>query len=341
MIREDLLQNEFYYHARAIVNNLPQPLDREGIVPECNKHVHAILLGDSQLVMALARHIALIAHYPNFNENTGANRTLITLVSPKISVNQMEQSRFFGQLLNYITVIDQKGKKINNSTSCEYIDIAFQLIPQDSYDYTPQADEIVTRINTNDECWQPLMATVEQTVDVIPAQKVHMAYCVGEDLNKIDENDIASVHAYSRAIRHYGLTLWQKRKRQNQWDKCSLTNKLSSFLLSECLESYKRSVCVNGRWYKKKLYRALPELARTEHLRWCVAQLIAGFRPYSTQEMVHYSTLSIQEKAIDKKEKKAQKIHLDICSNKELSKNDFDAIKYDSLLLLVMPKIVK
>lgn len=342
MIKEDLLKNNLLYHARAILKSLPTPLDGVGITPDSDKHVHVILQGDDELVLALARYVALIAHYPNFNETTGANRTVITLVSPTMSVDKMKKSQLFGNLPDCcpISVIDKEGNETRCPGECGYLDIAFQLILQDpkTYDYQPLSNEILTRIDTADSV---ALKKEDGMVDVTGAQLINMVYHVGFDLSHIDLKNIADVKAYRRAVLRYGLVIWDKRQCRTLWEKCKQEDKLSSFYLTECIECYKRSICTGGRWSKQRLYQCLPYLTKTEHIRWSVSKLIDGFRPYSMPELVHYSTLSAKEKEIDKKEKKLQKIHLDICSNEDLKSYDYNAVKYDTVLLLVMPQIVK
>ncbi len=87
---EDLyLGNQTYYIARHILlgGNII-PLDNKGIKRTDKAHVHAVLVGTDDICLALLRHIALLAHYPNFDDETGANRTKITIISPAASTLQ-------------------------------------------------------------------------------------------------------------------------------------------------------------------------------------------------------------------------------------------------------------
>lgn len=56
------------------------PLNGIGFSPSSSKHLHVIIIGISDLMLCIARQIALVAHYPNFNEDEGSNRTVITIL---------------------------------------------------------------------------------------------------------------------------------------------------------------------------------------------------------------------------------------------------------------------
>ncbi|MBP5572578.1 MAG: hypothetical protein J6X40_00230 [Bacteroidales bacterium] len=69
-----------------------RPLDRGRMVsygPD-NKplpapmHVHLVIAGFNEMGMALLLQALRICHYPNYNENTGANKTRITVVDPNM-----------------------------------------------------------------------------------------------------------------------------------------------------------------------------------------------------------------------------------------------------------------
>ena len=57
---------------KYVLNVLPKkerhsPLNGIGISPSSSEHLHVIIIGISDLMLCIARQIALIAHYPNFN----------------------------------------------------------------------------------------------------------------------------------------------------------------------------------------------------------------------------------------------------------------------------------
>ena len=63
---------------KYVLNVLPKkerhsPLNGIGFSPSSSEHLHVIIIGISDLMLCIARQIALIAHYPNFNEDGGSN----------------------------------------------------------------------------------------------------------------------------------------------------------------------------------------------------------------------------------------------------------------------------
>ena len=86
------------------------------------------------------------------------------------------------------------------------------------------------------------------------------------------------------------------------------------------------------------------KLAVSEHTRWLVEKLILGFRPLNDIERSRYETLlGDQRKAYAKnlKGKAIAPAHTNICSFKDLRRIDPDNRKYDSFLMLAIPKILE
>ena len=50
-----------------------------------DKHAHLIIVGFSDMGMALLLEALRIAHYPNYDEQTGKNKTVITIIDPKMN----------------------------------------------------------------------------------------------------------------------------------------------------------------------------------------------------------------------------------------------------------------
>ena len=60
-----------------------ETLDR-GQMSEDGNHVHLVIAGFNEMGVALLLEALRICHYPNYNEVTGANKTQITVVDPKM-----------------------------------------------------------------------------------------------------------------------------------------------------------------------------------------------------------------------------------------------------------------
>lgn len=61
-----------------------RPLDR-GQLSKDGQHVHLVIAGFNEMGTALLLEALRICHYPNYNENTGANKTRITVIDPKMN----------------------------------------------------------------------------------------------------------------------------------------------------------------------------------------------------------------------------------------------------------------
>lgn len=66
-----------------------EQLDFEPIV-NSEKHVHLVIVGFNSMGKALWQEAVRIAHYPNFDESTGKNKTIITVIDPNCeSIKEM------------------------------------------------------------------------------------------------------------------------------------------------------------------------------------------------------------------------------------------------------------
>ena len=46
----------------------------EGISKDSDKHIHAYILGVDSLSLSIAKQLALLCHFPNFDDRKGANQ---------------------------------------------------------------------------------------------------------------------------------------------------------------------------------------------------------------------------------------------------------------------------
>lgn len=66
------------------------------------RHVHLVIVGFNRMGRALLLEALRICHYPNFDEKTGANKTVITVVDPEMDILQPQ----FDSQYPYIREID-------------------------------------------------------------------------------------------------------------------------------------------------------------------------------------------------------------------------------------------
>ena len=82
----DVIKN--WYKARAFVLDRLKDVafkDNDG------HHLHIVLKGDSDLMLSVARQVALSAHYLNYDEERKGNRTVITIVSNSTQIEETLQ----------------------------------------------------------------------------------------------------------------------------------------------------------------------------------------------------------------------------------------------------------
>lgn len=75
----DRLLVSSHYHRG--VNKITYPeMDHNGIKADSNKHVHLVVIGMNRMGVAIAKEAAHMLHFPNFDDKTRANQTIITFV---------------------------------------------------------------------------------------------------------------------------------------------------------------------------------------------------------------------------------------------------------------------
>lgn len=68
-----------HYHRGADLIVYPE-MDHKGIPATSNKHVHVVIIGMNRMGIAVAKEAAHMLHFPNFNEESLENQTVITFI---------------------------------------------------------------------------------------------------------------------------------------------------------------------------------------------------------------------------------------------------------------------
>ena len=87
-------------------------------------------------------------------------------------------------------------------------------------------------------------------------------------------------------------------------------------------------------------------LSISEHERWVVEKLIMGFSPLDKDERIKDERLfgnakKQYRKALKCHQKESGTPHIDLCSYRDLRRVNPDDMKYDSFLMLAIPKILE
>lgn len=324
-----------WYKARHFVLNVLPPLDGNGIGRNSSKHVHVILENTEDIMLAVARQIALIAHYPNFDEDGGNNRTIITLCEcPKLVTLTDAVDITYSKLMNLLkhcrsTYIDKSGtiEQVLNEGNILPLDIEFEFTSESQKDYVERKEKEDKKENKKQK-YIPIIdediinAVDVEDIDVSKGMLVNMVYCVGTEINNLPSIDNANVSKYTAALNMFCYKLkvenvyekWfdnEKKNDDGSYDYQSIANNLSSLFCADCFVSRLKSILDLK---KKSLSEYLLEdfeevmkkiskeeninaFAKSEHARWNVEKLIMGFRPFKSEERYKDETLFGNEKS--------------------------------------------
>lgn len=345
--------------ARNFVLGVLPPLDGAGISHDCPKFVHVIVEGYSSKMMAVVRQIALIAHYANYDEETGRNKTVITICigsdkNPEKVEREIIENGYLGNLLQYC-----------NEKSWLKLDLTFEFWTDDITSYLKEKEsdnnEIQTIIHDDDisEIYY------DEKIDVYKGMLVNMCYCIGEPIAKLPAYDNSNMERYALALDMYGyqaksdnlIEKWKniaKTDANGNYSDYDVKLKLSSLLCSDCFDN--RIRCISGmskpvseynRQDFKKVKQAILEsnvlnaLVQSEHARWNVEKLILGYKPLNEEERYKLEILFGAEKSSYKKRLRKEYSHIDLCSYKELRRINPQDLKYDYFLMLAIPTIME
>lgn len=358
-------ERENWYKARHYVLNIMKPLDGNGISPTSSEHIHVIIENaDHPLMQAVARQICLIAHYPNFNEETGDNRTLITLCSdkPVDTYKKMKNKKLFCNLLEYCKckVNDKYCKGLNGLIP---LDIEFEFLEKSHC-----SEKNVRCITLCDvESTTKNLDVANAKIDVTMGMLVNMVYNTGAEIQNLPATDNANIERYSTALNVFCYKLksdmicqkWSECAKLNdkgKYEEINIKNKLSSVFCADCFEtrikglldtkekSLAEYLLYDFDTVMKEICKAenLNALARCEHSRWNVEKLILDFEPLLEKDWYELENCFGEERNDKIKYLKKKKYkHIDLCSYKNLRRVNPADIKYDYFLMLAMPQIMR
>lgn len=294
------------YKARHYVLKSAPLLGGKGLSPTDPRRLHAIIEGDSDLMLSIARQIALVAHYPNFNERDTGRRTLITilynaLATPDI-VEKLSREEF---LYNLPKVCKCSLKRWSDGGAVcffemgndSFVDIELELIGFDGSCYEEYStscedreNEIVERFNQKEvEAALDKISDIGgiSHIDIRRARRANMVYYVGCDLYNLPLDDPYTAIHYNRAL-HYFCFHQKAGDACRQWNSylktdnnghsvaknaTTLKSMLSNVFCTDCFESRLLSV-IDADVMSKDLARKFPaiaDMALREKLKMIVA----------------------------------------------------------------------
>lgn len=349
---------ENWYKARAYVLD---KLKDVAFGVDSNDHLHVAVLGDSPLMLSVARQVAMSAHYLNFdeenNDETLRKCTVITIVSQDADIAQkLQQEEYFCYLPSYCKR-DIYGQVENRDS---YIDIELQVVKE----WAGGGDDCCIKMEEEEvELFCKTHAFGE--INTRKAVFVSRIYDLGTLVSNLPYEDIHNLRRYAQAMDAF-LYLHLKKPWQplmgetGRLDLFEVKEKLSNIFCSDCFETRKkeiekmkekdlaecrdkdgkRKICKDNYWEKY-----ITELSKSEHARWVVEKLIMGYRPLNDRERIAgertIGSSKLKQYRNQLKRTAEDPAHIDICSYSDLRRISPDNMKYDSFLMLAIPEILE
>lgn len=335
-----------WYIARAYVLDR---LKKVAISPMTKEHLQVAVIGDSPLMLSVVRQVALSAHYANFDEMR-QNRTVITLASKnKQIVQELQKEEYLCNLPTYCKH-SVFGSEPKNRDS--HIDIELRILEE-----WQEGDQEGTIMLSENDVKNFLASKREEEIHGIDTRKAVLTnrmYSLGSWIDNLPAEDIHCADRYALALNVFQHSLLRRPMTPlvdtKRWenDLTAVKNGLSNVFCSDCFESrlagvkqYGQSKGINTKEAWKECNEAL---SKSEHGRWVVEKLIMGFRPINECERIHDERFLESAKIPYRNQLKKNPqdpAHIDLCSYAELRRINPNDLKYDSFLMLAIPKILE
>ncbi len=320
-----------WYKARTYVLD---KLKNVAMGPESKAHLNLVVTSDTPVMLSVVRQAALLAHFPNYDETKGQNRSIITLVSknPKI-LEELAKEEYLCNLLTYCKYSAFGATPIHLDS---YIDIELQIV-NDWQDIANQ-NTIIMSEKELETFLQTKKENEVYSIDTRRAVLTNYIYSIGSLIDNLPAENIHDPHRYGMALRVFQNKM-PKRSipaliEPAKWetDQISVKNGLSNVFCADCYD-LKSAFCHEEN---------IESLSKCEHARWVVEKLIMGFRPLNQQERIHDGRLFGEEKKQYRSQLKkspSDPVHIDLCSYADLRRINPDDLKYDSFLMMAIPMI--
>lgn len=259
--RDYVMSHSLYYKERGFSNVVFDEVTKETLV--------------------VARQIALLAHYTNFNEKTGKNRSIISFYNSKpYKIESIQDVRpkmkdIFGNLFDYCLFSFDDGKpeneKYQDSQNNDWLplDIEFRFYPhelslsdenlQNRKDYHLLRDEelearkenfiLASEVKSFFHKWEKYPSRI----DITKGMLVNMVYTTGSTIDNLPACDNDNVARYDTALKVYCYKLkkehikevWDENAKMDEngiYNEVDVKNLLSSIFCADCFESRLNSI---------------------------------------------------------------------------------------------------
>lgn len=331
------------------------------IMPESNKYLQAVIMGDSAQMLSVARQIALQAHYLNFNEDAdddkARHRTVLSFVTqaPGI-IDRLCAEEYLFNLPQYCKYVEYENKPVNEDS---YIDMEIHVVK----DFPKQAENAIMLVVEEEEVKRFFEMVNDDdnnifSIDTRKAYYTSQSYRIGEVIDNLPSENIHDVNRYTMALNVYQKTLMKPPKNLfenvgKESEQYQIKEILSNIFCADCFESKANVIneLSKGDAKKERMLWGIHNdvLSKCEHARWNVEKLIMGYRPLNREEHYHDEMLHVQFMSKEKQKNYRKRLkcddnilaHIDLCSYRDLRRIHPENLKYDSFLMLAIPKILK
>ena len=348
-------------------------LDYEPITIQSEKHAHLVIFGMGELAEMVAIQAAHVAHYPNYVRNHSL-RTRITMIDKDAgqkseSFIKKHQSLFDNSYYRVIKPSEEKAvvkfhRPMFEGKREDFVDVEWEFVEAESWNpdvreklqlWAKDEKQLLTVVmadkdNSKNKSESILLPQelYQQSIPIytysqqcsgydVTMPLVRMAKNVNYIYNQCYKDNVKDWKGFLR----YSVEIDPK-ERELMWEKLSSVKRMSSICNAMTIPSKMRSIGLGeGDWDK---FYDIPQqnielLAQVEHNRWCVEELVLGFRPCTDEEQrIISSDVTTQKEAY-----KARKIHYDLRAYDDLrpDKTGRGVQVYDLCLSACLPLIAK
>lgn len=237
--------------------------------PNVYGHLHVVVTGDSPLMLAVVRQVALSVHYVNYVEYdvygklVCTNRTVITLVSQNENiVSELKKEEYLCNLLDYCKY-SVNGMEENKDS---YIDLELQIVK-----VLPESGMPNTVLMTEEDVQAFLKTKKDEDIYKIDTRSAVYAsrmYNLGNVIGNLPAEDIHCAKRYTQALGKFQHVQMPKKITSliddEKW-KSNLTmvkESLSNLFCADCFESRNKGI---EKWRKKSKERVTRKSKQKTH----------------------------------------------------------------------------
>lgn len=348
-------------------------LDYEPITMQSEKHAHLVIFGMSEIAEMVAIQATHIAHYPNYIRNHSL-RTRITMIDTDAEKKCDEFVRRYQHLFNnsfYRIVkpteenaITYFHKPMYDGKREDFVDVEWEFVEAESWNtelrekiklWANDNKQLLTVVLANEDLHknksQSLLLPQELYQQSIPVY-IYGERCMDYDITLPLVRMAKNINYIYDQCYNDNVTNWNgslrfsveidAKKRELLWAKLSNVKRMSSIYNAMTIPTKMRSIGLKENEWEQ--FYDIPQqdieiLALVEHNRWCVEELILGFRPCTDKEQ----EIITSDVATQKEIYKNRKIHYDLRAYNDLrpDKTGRSVQIYDLCLSSCLPLIAK